>query len=172
MGGTLAKFRPSGRSPKRLSSKPRLAESTRYSRTSKPLVDPGSLPAASSTSTASGFAAQLASAQAAQPYAVSSGTLSPFTPCALPTSLGVSGVAGGTGLAGAAKMLAAAKAALGGATTRPTTTPCRTGLLRHDLEQPGPGNAGTSGSVFWANISSRGAAVASIKWTRAKSTRS
>ena len=30
----------------------------------------------------------------------------------------------------------------------------------------------TSGSVFWANISSRGAAVASIKWTRAKSTRS
>ena len=135
-------------------------------------VDPGSLPAASSTSTASGFAAQLASAQAAQPYAVSSGTLSPFTPCALPTSLGVSGVARGTGLAGAAKMLAAAKAALGGATTRPTTTPCRTGLLRHDLEQPGPGNAGTSGSVFWANISSRGAAVASIKWTRAKSTRS
>ena len=86
------------------------------------LVDPGSLSAASSPSTSSGFAAQLASAQASQSPAWAalgsdpgSSALSPFTSGALPTSLDVSGVGGTTGLSGSAKMLAAAKAALGGA---------------------------------------------------------
>ena len=86
------------------------------------LVDPGSLSAASSTSNSSGFATQLASAQAAQPSgslplgadAMSSTALSPVTPGALPMSFGVSGVGATTGLSAAAKMLAAAKAALGG----------------------------------------------------------
>ena len=87
------------------------------------LLDPGSLAgASSSTSTSSQFAAQLASAQAGQtPGSVpvgsdptSTGALSPFTTGALSTSLDVSGVGGSTGLSGAAKMLAAAKAALGG----------------------------------------------------------
>jgi hypothetical protein len=84
------------------------------------LLDPGSLTAASSTSTSSGFAAQLASAQDAQTGstldgsdAVSSGVMSPTG--ALPTSFDVAGVGGNTGLSGAARMLAAAKAALGGA---------------------------------------------------------
>jgi hypothetical protein len=87
------------------------------------LVDPGSLAAASSGSTPSGFASQLASAQAAGSPGTpalagdttSSAALSPFTSGALPTSFDVSGVGGTTGLSGAAKMLAAAKAALGGA---------------------------------------------------------
>jgi hypothetical protein len=83
------------------------------------LVDPGSLAAAPSPS-APGFASQLASAQASGSLplagdATSTGALSPFTSSALPASLGLAGVGGGTGLAGAAKMLAAAKAALGGA---------------------------------------------------------
>jgi hypothetical protein len=80
------------------------------------LLDPGSLAAASSTSTSPAFATQLASAQAASGAgdATSSTALSPFTSGALPSSLGVSGVGGGTGLSGAARMLAAAKAALGG----------------------------------------------------------
>ena len=86
------------------------------------LVDPGSLPAASSTSISSGFAAQLASAQAAQSSGspsvgtdpVPSGAPLPFTPGALPTSFGVADVGATTGLSGAAKMLAAAKATLGG----------------------------------------------------------
>jgi hypothetical protein len=89
------------------------------------LADPASLAAASSspsTPTAA-FASQLASAQAGQPSGslplagdtTGTGALSPFTSGALPTSLAVSGVGGGTGLPGAAKMLAAAKAALGGA---------------------------------------------------------
>ena len=90
------------------------------------LVDPGSLAAASSASGSAGsaaFAAKLASAQGAQsPEAAalagdptSSAALSPFSSGALPTSFDVSGVGGATGLPGAAKMLAAAKAALGGA---------------------------------------------------------
>jgi hypothetical protein len=87
------------------------------------LEDPGSLAAASSPSSSSGFAAQLASAQTAQPSgsaALGSGTLpeatlSPFTSGTLPAALDVSGVGATTGLSGAAKMLAAAKAALGGA---------------------------------------------------------
>jgi hypothetical protein len=87
------------------------------------LLDPGSLTAASSTPTPSGFAAQLSSAQAAQSSGsaglagdtTSSGMLSPFSTGALPSSFDVSGVGGTTGLSGAAKMLAAAKAALGGA---------------------------------------------------------
>jgi hypothetical protein len=45
----------------------------------------------------------------------SSATLSPFSTGALPSSFDVSGVGATTGLSGAAKMLAAAKAALGGA---------------------------------------------------------
>lgn len=84
------------------------------------LLDPESLAAASSTSTSSGFAAQLASAQDAQPGstldgsdATSSGVLSPTA--ALPTSFDVASVGGNTGLSGAARMLAAAKSALGGA---------------------------------------------------------
>jgi hypothetical protein len=84
------------------------------------LLDPGSLAAASSSpSTSSQFAAQLASAQAGQTagsvaVGSDSGALSPFATGALPTSLNMSGVGGTTGLSGAAKMLAAAKAALGG----------------------------------------------------------
>jgi hypothetical protein len=80
------------------------------------LVDPGSLAAASSTPSSSDFAAQLASAQAAPTSPVSSDAsgLLPFTSGAQPASFGVSNVAGTTGLSGAARMLAAAKAALGG----------------------------------------------------------
>lgn len=89
------------------------------------LLDPGSLAAASSASGSAGsaaFAAQLASAQGAQSPeaaalagdATSPGALSPFSSGALPTSFDVSGVGATTGLSGAAKMLAAAKAALGG----------------------------------------------------------
>jgi hypothetical protein len=86
------------------------------------LVDPASLGSAASTGPASGFAAQLASAQAPQGSgslpvgsdAMSAGGLSPFTPGALSPSFGVSELGGTTGLSGAAKMLAAAKAALGG----------------------------------------------------------
>ena len=85
------------------------------------LLDPGSLAAASSTSTSSGFAAQLASEQDAQSSgstldggdATSSSVLSPTG--ALPTSFDVADVGGNTGLSAAARMLAAAKAALGGA---------------------------------------------------------
>jgi hypothetical protein len=87
------------------------------------LVDPGSLAAASSTSTSPAFATQLAAAQAAgspgsTPLAsdgMAPDGLSPLTASSLPTSLAGSGVGANTGLAGAAKMLAAAKAALGGA---------------------------------------------------------
>jgi hypothetical protein len=83
------------------------------------LLDPGSLAAASSTSSSTGFAAQLASAQTAQSPvgtdAMSSTALSPYTSGVLPTSLGVSGVGATNGLSGAARMLAAAKSALGGA---------------------------------------------------------
>jgi hypothetical protein len=82
------------------------------------LVEPEALAAASSTSTSSGFAAQLASAQAGSAPlgadATSSGALSPFTPGSLPTTFSPSDVGTSTGLSGAAKMLAAAKAALGG----------------------------------------------------------
>ena len=85
------------------------------------LLDPGSLAASSSTSTSSGFAAQLSSAQDAQfssstldgGDAMSAGVLSPTG--ALPTSFDVADVGGNTGLSGAARMLAAAQAALGGA---------------------------------------------------------
>jgi hypothetical protein len=80
------------------------------------LVDPGSIAAASSGSASSGFAAQLASAQTGSSALGSSpASLSPSTLSALPTSLDVSGVGATTGLSGAARMLAAAKAALGGA---------------------------------------------------------
>jgi hypothetical protein len=79
------------------------------------LADPGSLAATSgSGSSPSAFASQLASAQAAQPSesaALGTGT----TPTALPSSLDVSGVGATSGLSGAARMLAAAKGALGGA---------------------------------------------------------
>jgi hypothetical protein len=82
------------------------------------LADPGSL-AAASGSTSSAFASQLASAQAAQSpgsEALGTGTTpSAFSPGALPSPLDVSGVGATTGLSSAAKMLAAAKAALGGA---------------------------------------------------------
>jgi hypothetical protein len=80
------------------------------------LVDPGSIAAASSGSASSGFAAQLASAQTGSSALGSSpALLSPSTLSAMPTSLDVSGVGATTGLSGAARMLAAAKAALGGA---------------------------------------------------------
>jgi hypothetical protein len=82
------------------------------------LLDPGSLTAASSASASSGFAAQLASAQtgaAALGSDTASASLSPSISGTLPSSLDVSGVGATTGLSGAAKMLAAAKAALGGA---------------------------------------------------------
>jgi hypothetical protein len=80
------------------------------------LVDPGSLAAAPSGSSSSGFAAQLASAQnGSSALGSSSASLSPSTLSALPSSLDVSGVGATTGLSGAARMLAAAKAALGGA---------------------------------------------------------
>jgi hypothetical protein len=86
------------------------------------LLDPGSLAAATSSSTSSGFAGQLASAQDAQDAqssgstslgtdATSSGALS----STLPSSFDVSGVGGNTGLSGAARMLSAAQAAVGGA---------------------------------------------------------
>ena len=78
------------------------------------LADPGSLAAASgSGSSSSAFASQLASAQVAQSSesaALGTGT----TPTALPSSLDVSGVGATSGLSGAARMLAAAKGALGG----------------------------------------------------------
>lgn len=87
------------------------------------LANPASLAATAPTSASSGFAAQLASAQAAQspgsaPVAgetTSAGGSSPFMSGAAPASLGVPGVGTITGLPGAARMLAAAKAALGGA---------------------------------------------------------
>jgi hypothetical protein len=81
------------------------------------LVDPGSLAAASSGSSSSDFAAQLASAQSAGPPATTAlaGDVSSVASSSLPTSFDVSGVGGTTGLSGAARMLAAAKAALGGA---------------------------------------------------------
>lgn len=87
------------------------------------LLDPGSLAAASPAPTSPAFAAQLASAQAADPSGstalagdpTSSTALAPFTPGGLSSALGASGVGATTGLSGAARMLAAAKAALGGA---------------------------------------------------------
>lgn len=84
------------------------------------LVDPGSLAAASSTSTSAGFAAQLASAQDAQPGSTLDGSAAMSSDVAsatgaLPASFDVAGVGGNTGLSGAARMLAAAQAALGGA---------------------------------------------------------
>jgi hypothetical protein len=81
------------------------------------LVDPASLSAPPPTSTSSAFAAQLASAQGAQSpgsagdTAMTSAALSPFAPGG-PAPLAGAGQT--TGLSGAAKMLAAAKAALGG----------------------------------------------------------
>jgi hypothetical protein len=81
------------------------------------LVDPGSLAAASSGSGSSGFAAQLASAQATpSPGSPAlAGDTTSLTSNALPSALEVSGVGGTSGLSSAARMLAAAKAALGGA---------------------------------------------------------
>jgi hypothetical protein len=84
------------------------------------LVDPGSLAAASSTSASAGFAAQLASAQHAQPGSTLNGSGAMPSDAAsatgaLPASFDVAGVGGNTGLPGAARMLAAAQAALGGA---------------------------------------------------------
>jgi hypothetical protein len=75
------------------------------------LVDPGSLAAASSPSSSTDFATQLASAQSAGAPAT---TALAGDTTSLPTSFDVSGVGGTTGLSGAARMLAAAKAALGG----------------------------------------------------------
>lgn len=81
------------------------------------LANPRALAAASpssaSPSTSSAFASQLASAQVAQ--SSGSAALGPAAaPTALPSSLDVSGLGASTGLSGAAGMLAAAKAALGG----------------------------------------------------------
>ncbi len=76
------------------------------------LVDPGSLTAASSGSSSTDFATQLASAQSAGSPAT---TALAGDTTSLPTSFDVSGVGATTGLSGAARMLAAAKAALGGA---------------------------------------------------------
>src|SRR5579875_2859656 len=77
------------------------------------LLDPASL-APTSTSDTSGFAAELASAQGTQPSGDASTGLSPFASGAASPSLGVAGTGTTTGLAGAAKMLAAAQGALGG----------------------------------------------------------
>jgi hypothetical protein len=81
------------------------------------LLDPGSLAAASTTSTSSSaFADQLASAQDAQSTGLTStGTDGATSTGALPTAFDVAGVGASTGLAGAAKMLSAAQAAVGGA---------------------------------------------------------
>ncbi len=79
------------------------------------LVNPA-LPA-STSSTSAGFAGQLASAQdALSPgsSAGSAGALAPFTPGQPPSAFGVGGVGGTNGASAAAKMLAAAQAALGG----------------------------------------------------------
>jgi hypothetical protein len=86
------------------------------------LLDPGSPAAAAPTSSTSGFAAQLASAQDAQlSGSAPSGTgampataLSPFAPGQVPATFGAPGIGASTGLSGAAKMLAAAQAAVGG----------------------------------------------------------
>ena len=118
----MVKFRSASPIPEGMSLEAVLGRVDQILASQQALVDPGSLPTAPSTSTASGFAAQLSSAQAAQSSgstplgsdAMSSGALSPFTPGALPMSCGVSDIGGSTGLSGAAKMLAAAKAALGG----------------------------------------------------------
>ncbi len=80
------------------------------------LINPAALQSTSSTS--SGFAGQLASAQDALSggsSAASANALAPFTPGQLPSSFGMAGVGGTTGSYAAAKMLAAAQAALGGA---------------------------------------------------------
>ncbi|HET6866188.1 MAG TPA: hypothetical protein VFH80_09700 [Solirubrobacteraceae bacterium] len=81
------------------------------------LADPGSLAAAPSPSGSPGFASQLASAQAAGSPGTTAlaGDTTAVASGALPTSFDLSGVGATTGLSGAAKMLAAAKAALGGA---------------------------------------------------------
>jgi hypothetical protein len=79
-------------------------------------LDPGSVAAGSSTSTSSGFVSQLASAQDSQSSGstlLGSDATSAATG-ALPTYFDVADAGGNTGLSGAAKMLAAAKAALGG----------------------------------------------------------
>jgi hypothetical protein len=79
------------------------------------LLDPASVAAPSSTSDSSGFAAQLASAQGLDASgATGQSSLSPFAAGALPASFGTAGGGTATGLSGAAKMLAAAKSALGG----------------------------------------------------------
>ena len=75
------------------------------------LVDPASLATTSSTSGSPAFASQLASAQGTQPTGAAT-TLAPFQAGGADPSLAAAGT--GTGLPGAAKMLAAAKAALGG----------------------------------------------------------
>ena len=87
------------------------------------ILDPATLASTASASSSSGFAAQLASAQDAQSSGssavaadtMSSGALSPYASGTVPTTLGVSGLGAATGLSGAARMLAAAKAAVGGA---------------------------------------------------------
>jgi hypothetical protein len=76
------------------------------------LMDPASV-LATSPSDPSAFAAQLASAQGGPTGATGASALSPFAAGAMPASFG--GAGAGAGLSGAAKMLAAAKAALGGA---------------------------------------------------------
>jgi hypothetical protein len=87
------------------------------------MLDPAALAASSSTSGASGFSAELASAQdagssgsalAGSP-ATSSGSLAPFATGAVSSSLGLPGTGAATGLSAATKMLAAAQSAVGGA---------------------------------------------------------
>ncbi len=80
------------------------------------LANPGSLVAASAAP--SGFAAQLTSAQQALSSASGNATMSPGATALaskLPSALSVPGIGATTGLSGAARMLAAAQAALGGA---------------------------------------------------------
>jgi hypothetical protein len=79
------------------------------------LLDPASVAATSPTSTSTAFASELASAQGATGTgATGSTSLSPFSAGALPASFGADSTGSASGLSGAARMLAAAKAALGG----------------------------------------------------------
>ncbi len=121
-GRAMVKFRSAGPISEAMSLEAVLGRVDQILAYRQALLDPGSLPAATSTSTSAGFAAQLASAQDSQspgatalaPAGMAADALLPFSAGAEPTSFGVSPVGAATGLAGAARMLAAAKAALGG----------------------------------------------------------
>lgn len=114
----MVKFRWSTPIPKEMSLEAAIGRVDQILAYRQALVDPGSVAAASSGSGSSGFASQLATAQTGSTALGSDATsasLSPFASGTLPSSLDVSGVGATTGLSGAAKMLAAAKSALGGA---------------------------------------------------------